>query len=67
MGEESWRVKTVGFIDLIKQKILQRGGYKNLKLDFKNPIIIFTQHSVTTEFSSSAKQIQQSLIAIKNF
>ena len=38
---------------------------KNLKLDFKNPIIIFTQHSVTTEFNDSTKQIRQSLIAIK--
>ena len=69
MGEESWRVKTVGFpgVDLIKQKkILQREEIKkNLKLDFKNPIIIFTQHSVTTEFNDSTKQIRQSLIAIK--
>ena len=48
------------------KKFFKREGYKkNLKLDFKNPIIIFTQHSVTTEFNNSAKQIQQSLIAMK--
>ena len=69
MGEENWRVKTVGFpgVDLIKQKKFMKKEEikKNLKLDFKKPIIIFTQHSVTTEFNESTKQIQQSLIAIK--
>ncbi len=69
MGEESWRVKTVGFpgVDLIRQKKFysKEKIMKNLKLDLKNPIIIFTQHSVTTEFDQSTYQIRQSLIAIK--
>ena len=68
MGEESWRVKTVGFpgVDLIKQKKFfnRKEIIEYLKLDFKNPIII-TQHSVTTEFEKSTHQIRQSLIAIK--
>ncbi len=69
MGEESWRVKTVGFpgVDLIKQKKFfnRKEIIEYIKLDFKNPIIIFTQHSVTTEFEKSTHQIRQSLIAIK--
>lgn len=69
MGEESWRIKTVGFpaIDLIND-----GDYakfhelkKFLKINFDNPIILFTQHSVTTEFEKSKFQINESLIALK--
>lgn len=70
MGEERWRVKTVGFpaLDLInlgdyeKLKDLK----KNINIDFSNPIVLFTQHSITTEFEKSKFQINQSLKAIKN-
>ena len=69
MGEEKWRVKTVGFpgIDLIRQKKIANKAdiKKNLQLNFESPIIIFTQHSVTTEFEFASKQIKQSLIALK--
>ena len=63
------RIKTVGFpaIDLIND-----GDYakfhelkKFLKINFDNPIILFTQHSVTTEFEKSKFQINESLIALK--
>jgi UDP-N-acetylglucosamine 2-epimerase (non-hydrolysing)/GDP/UDP-N,N'-diacetylbacillosamine 2-epimerase (hydrolysing) len=69
MGEESWRVHTVGFpaIDLIsennfatKEEILDR-----FPLDLEKPIVIFTQHSITTEFEKAKKQILPSLNAIE--
>jgi len=69
MGEESWRVHTVGFpaIDLIAE-----GNYasknevmKMLSLDLLRPIVLFTQHSVTTEFEEAKNQITPSLNAIK--
>ena len=65
MGEEPWRVHTVGFpaIDLIvdgtyatPEELTQR-----LKLDPQRPVVLFTQHSVTTEFSDAALQLQPSL------
>ena len=69
MGEEAWRVHTVGFpaIDLIsagnfasKDEVI-----KSLGLDPTHPIVLFTQHSVSTEFDKAAKQIEPSLDAIK--
>jgi UDP-hydrolysing UDP-N-acetyl-D-glucosamine 2-epimerase len=69
MGEEPWRVHTVGYpaIDLIsehryakQEEIVQR-----LKLDLSRPIILFTQHSVTTEFDQAASQIKSSLISLQ--
>ena len=69
MGEEKWRVKTVGFpgVDLIKTKNFFNLKYieKSLNLSVKKPIVIFTQHSVTTEFEEAPKQIKASLIALK--
>lgn len=65
MGEELWRVHTVGFpaIDLIVD-----GTYATpeeltlrLKLDPQRPVVLFTQHSVTTEFTEAAMQLQPSL------
>lgn len=69
MGEEPWRVHTVGFpaIDLIAE-----GRYakpeeirEKLKLDLRKPIVLFTQHSVTTEFESAREQIRPSLRAVE--
>ncbi len=69
MGEEPWRVHTVGFpaIDLISEgrfasdsEVVQR-----LALDLQRPIVLFTQHSVTTEFDEAAAQIAPSLAAIE--
>jgi UDP-hydrolysing UDP-N-acetyl-D-glucosamine 2-epimerase len=69
MGEESWRVHTVGFpaIDLIMEgrfasetEVVEKFG-----LDLNRPIILFTQHSVTTLFDQSIEQINYSLEAIK--
>lgn len=69
MGEEPWRVFNVGFpaIDLIVT-----GNYASaveiesrFGIDFKKPIILFTQHSVATEFDSAVKQILPSLEALE--
>lgn len=69
MGEEPWRVHTVGFpaIDLISE-----GRYaqmpeviEKLGLDMKRPIVLFTQHSVTTEFDKAVEQLNPSLKAIE--
>ncbi len=68
MGEEKWRVKTVGFpaIDLLAQG--NYAGKKELrsryKIDLFKPIVLFTQHSVTTEYSLSRKQLLPSLKAL---
>jgi UDP-hydrolysing UDP-N-acetyl-D-glucosamine 2-epimerase len=69
MGEEAWRVHTVGFpaIDLISE-----GRYANpnevvgrLEIDLDRPIALFTQHSVTTEFDQAVAQLEPSLLAIE--
>ena len=70
MGEEAWRVNTVGFpaIDMISE-----GNYassleikQKLSLDLSRPIILFTQHSITTEYKKASWQIQKSIAAIKD-
>lgn len=69
MGEEPWRIHTVGFpaIDLIsegnfapKNEVLE-----TLSLNPTHPIVLFTQHSVTTEFAEALNQVIPSLDAIK--
>ncbi len=69
MGEEPWRVHTVGFpaIDLISE-----GRYasphevvERLSLSLARPIVLFTQHSVTTEFERASAQVQPSLEALR--
>lgn len=69
MGEESWRVFNVGFpaIDLIADRIYAapEDVSKKYNLDLKKPIILFTQHSVTTEVSDAVRQVQPSLKAMK--
>jgi UDP-hydrolysing UDP-N-acetyl-D-glucosamine 2-epimerase len=69
MGEEAWRVHTVGFpaIDLISEgRFATRSEVaERLSLDLCRPIVLFTQHSVTTEFDQAAAQIQPSLRALR--
>lgn len=69
LGEEPWRVYNVGFpaIDLIvagefatPSELQEKYG---LSLD--KPIIVFTQHSVTTEFEEAGKQVVPSLEALR--
>jgi UDP-N-acetylglucosamine 2-epimerase (non-hydrolysing)/GDP/UDP-N,N'-diacetylbacillosamine 2-epimerase (hydrolysing) len=69
LGEEPWRVHTVGFpaIDLIES-----GDFASIdelksrfSLDIEAPIVLFTQHSVTTEPEDSKRQIKESLVALE--
>lgn len=69
LGEEAWRLHTVGFpaIDLISE-----GRYaqpdeiaERLGLDFSRPVVLFTQHSVTTEFDQAVSQLEPSLAALE--
>lgn len=69
MGEEDWRVHTVGFpaIDLIQEdryaspdEVIER-----LSLDLAKPVVLFTQHSVTTEFDQAVQQLEPSLEALE--
>jgi UDP-N-acetylglucosamine 2-epimerase (non-hydrolysing)/GDP/UDP-N,N'-diacetylbacillosamine 2-epimerase (hydrolysing) len=69
MGEESWRVHTVGFpaIDLISEGRFgsAKEVVEKLNLDLSRPVMLFTQHSVSTEFSHAAEQLTPSLVAIE--
>ena len=69
LGEEDWRVHTVGFpaIDLI-----MKGDFasplevkERLDIDFTRPIVLFTQHSVTTEDILSSGQMEKSIDALR--
>ena len=68
MGEESWRVHTVGLpaIDLISAGMYAKPAevVTRLGLNLALPIVLFTQHSVTTEFQQAAEQVQPSLEAL---
>ena len=69
LGEEPWRVKNFGFpmIDLINQKnfATEKELLKKFKLNRNFPIILFTQHSVTTEYQKVLSQIKPSVEALK--
>jgi len=69
LGEEPWRVHNVGFpaLDLIAagnfaapEELAER-----YRLDPAKPVVIFTQHSVTTEFEQAAEQVRPALAAMK--
>ncbi len=68
MGEEAWRVHTVGFpaIDLISEGRFASADdvAQRLGVDTGKPIVLFTQHSVATEFDRVAEQIEPSLAAL---
>ncbi len=69
MGEEHWRVKTVGLpvIDLIQEKnyALSTEITEKLEIDLSKPIVLFTQHSVSTQFRQAGIQIEHSLNALQ--
>ncbi|MEC5382422.1 UDP-N-acetylglucosamine 2-epimerase [Aurantimonas sp. C2-6-R+9] len=68
MGEEPWRVHTVGFpaIDLISEGRFATADDvgQRLGLDLARPVVLFTQHSVTTEFGKAAEQVSPALEAM---
>jgi len=69
MGEEAWRVHTVGFpaIDMISEGNFASPGEvaERLGLDLDRPVVLFTQHSVTTEFDLAEEQIIPTLKALE--
>ncbi len=69
MGEESWRVHTVGFpaIDLIQDGIFAttKELAERYKLDPLRPVVLFTQHSVTTEYEASKAYVVPALSALR--
>jgi UDP-hydrolysing UDP-N-acetyl-D-glucosamine 2-epimerase len=70
MGEESWRVHTVGFpaIDLIQAGLFASAqSLQSLyKLDLARPIVVFTQHSVTTQFDQAPDQLRPILRGVRD-
>ena len=69
LGEEPWRVFNVGqpSLDLITAGLFASPAdiATDLKLDLSRPIILFCQHSVTTEFEQAAEQVKPSLNALR--
>ncbi len=69
MGEEIWRVHTVGFpaIDLITESnyATPEEIKKKYDLDINRPIVLYTQHSITTESEKAGKQVEPSIDALK--
>ena len=68
LGEEPWRVHTVGFpaIDLIQEGRFATAGEVSDRfgLDLSRGVVLFTQHSVTTEFDRARDQVRPALEAI---
>jgi len=68
MGEEPWRIHTVGFpaIDLLADKNFAKPEElsNQYKIDLNKPIVIYTQHSIATEFDEAGNQIEPVLNAL---
>ncbi|MCK9369946.1 UDP-N-acetylglucosamine 2-epimerase [Candidatus Dojkabacteria bacterium] len=69
LGEDEWRIYTVGSpaIDEIKEYSLKTDVIKKYRVDISKPLILFVQHSVTSEIDDIRKQIGESLESLKNF
>ena len=69
LGEEPWRVLNVGFpaLDLVAAGNYARPEevYKRFNLDSERPVLVFTQHSVATEYDEAAEQVRPSLSALE--
>jgi UDP-hydrolysing UDP-N-acetyl-D-glucosamine 2-epimerase len=69
LGEEPWRIFNVGqpSLDLISAGLFASPEEiaSDLKLDLSHPVILFCQHSVTTEYEQAADQIKPSLAALR--
>lgn len=68
LGEEKWRVFNFGLPAL---DMILNGEYaspleltEKFNLNLNKPVIVFTQHSVTTEFTEAADQFSHSLSAL---
>jgi len=71
MGEDRWRVHTVGSpaLDTILNEPLLAPKIiaKKLGLDLSRPVILVVQHSVTTQVEAAPEQMEQTLQAIVEF
>jgi UDP-N-acetylglucosamine 2-epimerase (non-hydrolysing)/GDP/UDP-N,N'-diacetylbacillosamine 2-epimerase (hydrolysing) len=69
LGEEPWRVINVGqpSLDLINAGLFASPTEiaADLKLDLSRPVVLFCQHSVTTEFEQAIEQVKPSLEALR--
>ena len=70
LGEEPWRVFNVGFpaLDLVAAGSYASPDdvYEDFGLDRSRPVLVFTQHSVATEFEAAAAQVRPSLLALED-
>ncbi len=70
LGEEPWRVFNVGLpaLDLVAAGHFATPSetYQRFDLDPHRPILVFTQHSVATEFERAAEQVSPSLAALED-
>ena len=68
MGEDRWRVHTVGSpaLDTIlnEPSLSPKVTARKLRLDLSQPIILVVQHPVTTQVEEAAEQMRQTLEAI---
>ena len=68
LGEEPWRIFNVGYpaLDLIAAGLYASPAEVagSLGLDAARPVILFCQHSVTTEFEQAGDQVSPSLDAL---
>src|ERR1019366_9152825 len=68
LGEEPWRIFNVGYpaLDLIAAGLYASPAEVagSLGLDVARPVVLFCQHSVTTEFEQAADQVSPSLDAL---
>jgi UDP-hydrolysing UDP-N-acetyl-D-glucosamine 2-epimerase len=68
LGEEPWRVFTVGFptLDLAREGLFAQPQelVAEFELDLARPVILFCQHSIATEPEGTLDQIQPSLAAL---
>lgn len=69
LGEEPWRVHTVGLPSL---DLVAAGKYASVEelrgtlgLDPERPVVLFCQHSVTTEYDQAVEQVAPSLSALQ--
>ena len=69
LGEEPWRVFTVGLpaLDMIAAGMFAPPDevLSDLGLNLDQPIVLFGQHSVTTEFAHAREQVRSSLEALR--
>jgi len=69
MGEEPWRVHTVGFIDHDLIELGRLASAEDLSTRYgmvpSKPVIVFTQHSVALEAESAREQVRASLSALE--